>query len=110
MTTLQQQIRNEAKIHQLQIQKTVELEHSYGSTGSSHKLKIWTGQLHFRPSELIPVVSMEMSMLRCAEERTMLMRDLILTAGHPSVPTDAAESGIDLSDCITIGSQNVKMV
>lgn len=55
-------------------------------------------------------ISSDMSMLRCSEDRAMLMRDLILTAGLSSVPTAAVELTKASEDVIVIGSRNVKMV
>ena len=54
------------------------------------------------------MVSIDMSMLRCSEALTMLMRDLIVAAGHSAVPTDADEPMTDLSFTIAMGSSKVK--
>lgn len=58
----------------------------------------------------MPEISSDMSMLRCSEDRAMLTRALILTAGLSSVPTAAVVLTKASEDVIVIGSRNVKMV
>ena len=50
------------------------------------------------------MVSIEMSMLRCSEALKMLMRDLIVAAGHSAEPTT------DFSFVIAMGSSKAKIV
>ena len=54
------------------------------------------------------MVSIDMSMLRCAEALKMLMRALLVAAGHSAVPTDADEPMTDLSFTIVMGFSKVK--
>ena len=56
------------------------------------------------------MVSIDMSMLRCSEALTMLMRDLIEAAGHSAEPTDADEPTTDFPFVIAMGSSKVKIV
>lgn len=73
-------------------------------------VKSCTGQWCFLPSLAIPVVSSEMSMLRCSGARTMLRRKWTLTAGEAKLPTAADLLVADLLDVIAIGSLKVNMV
>ena len=56
------------------------------------------------------MVSIDMSMLRCSEALTVLMRDLIEAAGHSAEPTDADEPATDFSFVIAMGSSKAKIV
>lgn len=74
---------------------------------------IWTGQVLFNPSFRIPLISTEISILRCLELRAMLSRPFNASAGKLSEPIFSMSAFLEksISESVkAIGSRKVRRV